>query len=334
MKFRRLSMNEVAGSWMWVCVATIGCASEPSNPGLEEDAVTQGETSAVTHQNTSTEATQSGPLFGGPNSNAPPPPTTAPTTTATPNEPPVGACDKAVAQGAEPLIDDFEDGDQVTLKQDGRDGTWYFYDDGTSGSLEVNVGADGRSEREGLVLSVAGEGFSDWGSGFGVGLNWNDGACTYDASVYSGVQFWVRGTGETRITLQNLSVRPIALGGQCAADATCFDSHGVSFTIPEEWTLMRLPFSEFSQAGWGTPVGPLRTEAIYLLEFQFEALAPFTIALDDVSFIHAEPSDGGTSQGGSGASTGFDASTTDVVSASGDAGEVMDASVVAERDAM
>jgi hypothetical protein len=235
------------------------------------------------------------------------------------------------------LIDDFDDGDQQTLKQDGRDSSWYFYDDGTVGTLQVNMNADPLAEREGIVLSVTGDGFSDWGSGFGVGMNWNDGQCTYDASVYGGVQFWVRGTGEARVILQNLSVRPVDLGGRCAADAVCFDSHGVSFGIPQEWTLMRLPFAAFSQAGWGTAVGSLHTDAIYLLEFQFVAVQPFAISLDDVSFFReGEPSDGGVTQSVGDAASEVDAATVDRADASmvhSDAGESLETAASTELDA-
>jgi hypothetical protein len=152
-------------------------------------------------------------------------------------------------------------------------------------------------------------------------LNWNDGQCTYDASVYAGVQFWVRGAGQTRFTLQNLSVRPVALGGQCAADASCFDSHGASFSIPAEWTLMRFEFSELAQAGWGTPVGPFDTKAIYLMEFQFGVVQPFSIAIDDVAFFRdTDAADAGASSDVRDPSAG---ASSDVSDASG--GPISDA---------
>lgn len=213
------------------------------------------------------------------------------------------------------MIDDFEDGDQLSLAHDGRDAGWYFYNDGTTGDQTVTVEADTTGER-GIVLSVKGDGFAEWGSGFGVSMNWAEGQCTYDASIYDGVQFWVRGAGTPRVTLQNISVRPISDGGQCPADASCFDSHGVALTLTDEWSFVKLPFSSFVQAGWGTPVGPLLPEAIFLMEFQFPALDTFDISLDDVSFFReGEAGDAGVPDASvPDASAGDDSSTSgDVV---------------------
>lgn len=194
------------------------------------------------------------------------------------------------------MLDDFEDGNTATIDDDGRGATWYFYDDMTQGERNDAVDADPLGERSGNVLSVTGTGFSDWGSGFGAGMRWNTGQCTYDASTYDGVEFWIRGAGDTRVTLQNLSVRPVDLGGECPTDAACFDSHGVDLTLSDAWTLVHLPFSAFEQAGWGTPVGPLRTNAIYLLEFQFGTIEPYLVWLDDVKFFRdSDPSDTGSS---------------------------------------
>jgi hypothetical protein len=273
------------GLVVWLAAAVVGCASNTTRQVGEHSASTESGGSLATPVDTSDDSASTAPLFGGGVASSSAAATSESSPSSTANAPPIGACDKAVAEGAEPTIDDFEDGDQRASKQDGRDGSWYFYDDGTSGTSSVNFVADALGQRTGTVLSVAGSGFSDWGSGFGVGFNWNEGQCTYDASVYSGVQFWVRGKGQARLTLQNLSVRPISLGGQCAEDASCFDSHGVTFGIPEEWTLMRFAFNEFEQAGWGTPVGSLQTQAIYLLELQFGVIEPFAITLDDMSFF-------------------------------------------------
>lgn len=216
---------------------------------------------------------------------------------------PIGHCADAVGGSESPVLDDFEDGNTTTLEVDGRAGTWYFYDDETTGTRQSSVSADPLGNRDGLMLSVSGSGFSNWGSGFGAGLRWNTTQCTYDASAYSGIQFWLRGSGQGRVTFQNTSVRPVALGGDCPTDAACFDSHGVALTIPAEWTRVQLPFADFEQAGWGTSVGPLDTSALYLLEFQFGTNSEYSLWLDDVAFYHAESA---PDAGASGASQGND----------------------------
>lgn len=280
------------------------CSDDATAPAVQaaSDAAVVASDTATSDTATSDTSTD---LFGN---NPPPTPTPAVTSSApdydgTDVNAPIQACSDAVGGGGAPLIDDFEDGDEAIIVDDGRGATWYFYDDMTQGERDDAVAEDPLGER-GQVLNVTGSGFTDWGSGFGAGMHWNTGQCTYDASTYDGVEFWIRGTGTTRVNLQNLSVRPVDLGGECPTDAACFDSHGVDLTLSDAWTLVHLPFSAFEQAGWGTPVGPLRTDAIYLLEFQFGTVKPYSVWLDDVTFFRdAAATDAGSTDVASGTST-------------------------------
>ena len=271
---------------------SLGCSDDvPQKPqGAVSDAAVASSSST-----TASNVDSSG-LFGGnlPNTEVTAPSSSAPNDDNPNVDSPIVACSDAIGGRGSPLVDDFEDGNMATIEDDGRDGTWYFYDDATPGNRDSTVDVDTLGERSGQVLNVTGEGFTDWGSGFGAGLHWNTAQCTYDASTYDGVQFWLRGSGSTRVTLQNLSVRPENLGGQCPTDATCFDSHGVDLTLEETWTLVQLPFTDFEQAGWGTSVGRLQPEAIYVLEFQFGTVTPYSVWLDDVSFYRNSGSDAGT----------------------------------------
>lgn len=259
---------------------SMGCTRSSSPVASLDDA---GSDSTGIHS--SSDLTSEAPLFGGGDTAPSPSADTSEMNTevASPAVP-IAACDYAVGGTGSALIDDFEDGNVTTLEHDGRAGTWFFYDDATSGTRADSVEIDPQGERSGRVLSFSASGFTDWGSGFGVGFNWNSGQCTYDASVYDGVEFWLKGEGNTRVTLQNLSVRPIALGGQCPTDASCFDSHGVDLTLPATWTHFRLPFADFLQAGWGTGVGPLDPAALYVLEFQLGGIGSHSVWLDDVAF--------------------------------------------------
>lgn len=268
-----------------LAVLAAGCSDDATAPAVDATPDAALATSDTAPLDTATSDTSTD-LFGN---NPPPTPTPAVTSSApdydgTQVNTPIQACSDAVGGGGAPLIDDFEDGDEAIINDDGRGATWYFYDDMTQGERDDAVDVDPLGER-GQVLNVTGSGFTDWGSGFGAGMHWNTGQCTYDASTYDGVEFWIRGTGTTRVNLQNLSVRPVDLGGECPTDAACFDSHGVNLTLNDAWTLVHLPFSAFEQAGWGTPVGPLRTDAIYLLEFQFGTVKPYSVWLDDVTFF-------------------------------------------------
>jgi Carbohydrate binding domain (family 11) len=202
-------------------------------------------------------------------------------------EHPIEVCSTARGTGEAPLLDDFEDGDEYTLSTDGRSGGWYYYDDGTGGVRNNAVTADPSAGRAGEVLKVTGANFSDWGSGFGAGLAWGSGQCWYDASHYAGIRFWARGEGKVRVALQNPGVRPVSMGGACPDADRCFDSHGVDIQLSATWAPYEFTFEEFTQAGWGESVGALDPSHIYILEFQFGAVKPYEMWLDDVAFFAA-----------------------------------------------
>jgi hypothetical protein len=153
------------------------------------------------------------------------------------------------------------------------------------------------------VMHAQSEGFPRY-SGIGFGLRWtetNGEHCYYDASYYDGISFWIRGTSNVRIALQNPSVRPVAEGGTCPADATCYDSHGFDVAVTEEWTQHNLSFDVMQQLGWGTKVGAFKPEELFTVEFQFTPGVAYDIWLDDLSFFKGDVTelDAGGSEVGS-----------------------------------
>jgi hypothetical protein len=204
---------------------------------------------------------------------------------------PIVACEVATGSGDEPLIDDFEDDDFDTLVQDGRAGSWYWYnseDDGEAQSFEL-VADDSAPSGASRVLHSAGGGF-EW-AGVGLGLRWgyedDDGTwieCAYDASAYQGVQFWARGSATLRFSASMPAVIPISAGGTCDEVQTpCWNPHAVELELTEQWQHYVLPFTDFVQTGGS--LGPLDAASIRTMEFQFEQPADFDLWLDDFSFI-------------------------------------------------
>jgi hypothetical protein len=202
---------------------------------------------------------------------------------------PLQACDSAVAVGENPMIDDFEDLDDIPLVVDNRDGGWYSYtDDSATTPLVLEwITTDDPAVSGSGVMHVQGSGFEY--SGVGFGLRWTETGsefCYYDASYYDGIAFWAKGGGTVRLALQNPSVRPVAEGGQCPDTASCYDSHGDDVTLTPDWSYFRVGFAGVTQAGWGTPVGDFLPEELFTVEFQFPSGTSYDVTIDDVAFYN------------------------------------------------
>jgi hypothetical protein len=195
------------------------------------------------------------------------------------------------------MIDDFEDGNPASLAVDGRAGGWYPYNDETPGAaqlLELVIDDSAPAPGNG-VLHTTGSGFTTF-SGFGLGLRWTETgseSCYYDASYYSGVTFWARGSASLRVTLQNPSVRSVGSGGTCPNSEVCFDAHGLGVTIDAEWRQYRIDFESVTQAGYGLAVGAFRPQRLAAIEFQLGAGTTYEMWLDDVAFVRRGAPDGG-----------------------------------------
>jgi poly(3-hydroxybutyrate) depolymerase len=212
----------------------------------------------------------------------------APASDAGPVANPVAASDCAphAATGDEPLIDGF-DGNGVLPNNDGRAGRWFFYDDGTSGQQEVEVGTDERA------LHVSSLGFSNWGSGLGVTLSPDSTqtrSCPYDASVHGGLSFRVRGSGRIRLRVAMPETTPIADGGECTlAGENCYDWPGAWLVLDSEWKSYTLSFCALKPEGWSGAALPLDPSRISALHFMLEGETD--LWLDGLTFAPVDKSE-------------------------------------------
>ena len=188
------------------------------------------------------------------------------------------------ASGTSPTLDDFNDGDLVLRSLEQRVGSWYSFTDETAGCAKLSVEKVDASP----ALHFAGGGFSKWGAGFGVALAWSlaqSGLCTYDVSAYSGVRFRARGNAGVRLNVPSRESAFQSAGGGCPDSEGCFDQQGRNFTLSAEFQEFEIPFCSLTQAGFGSPLGPLDRTQTTNLNFLVQTKGNFDVWLDDIEFI-------------------------------------------------
>lgn len=180
-------------------------------------------------------------------------------------------------------IENCEDGDDVILVHQGRDGWWFDSTDGT-GIQDRSVESGGPAGSA-MALRYSGTGFYDWGSGAGFNFVIPSGsAVPYDASMYDGIKFWAKaGPGSStalRVILQNAQTHPD--GGICGSN--CWDAFGMDFTLTTSWAEYTIPFSAVSQQGWGFDPGAFDPAVLYNLETRHNANLDYEVWLDNFVF--------------------------------------------------
>jgi MYXO-CTERM domain-containing protein len=178
-------------------------------------------------------------------------------------------------------IDDLEDGDMAILPRDGREGTWFAFDDGSGGTrTEPEISP---AERDGSrnALCLDGANFTRWGGGFGFPLSGADSARrAYDASNYTGVSFWARGSStQFRFMLVDKYSDPTA-----ALCSGCNDHFNFRFTPSAEWQKFTFAWGDARQNSFGDPQPSVCPAALYALQAQWPSNQSFELCLDDISF--------------------------------------------------
>ncbi len=183
--------------------------------------------------------------------------------------------------GAPSVIDDLEDGDVAILNREGRQGSWFAFDDGSAGTrTNVELRPAGRSGST-KAACISGSGFTGWGGGIGLSLL-GDGAARrlYDASAYTGISFWARGSA-TRFRAMVVDKYSDPSGALCTA---CYDHFQSAFTPSATWTHYTFTWKELTQLGFGDMQPNVCAQGIFALQFQWGSGDDFELCLDDVSF--------------------------------------------------
>jgi hypothetical protein len=259
-----------------VLVMLASCAAQTSGTGFDEDSGSPA-------------TNDGGGSFGG-DSGSPPP------SYDSGSPPPYDSGSPPPCSSA--LIDDMEHGDGTIIKQCGRVGAWYTYNDATNGATQV-PGAGTSFMPSPIVpprgssahaARSTGNGFTGWGAGMGFDLN-SQGAQsqkgTYDASAYTGFTFWARsGTGTAsaiRFNVPDKDTDPS--GGVCSPSSKCNDHYGVNLTLTDQWVQYTVKYGDLHQLGWGTVAPSFDAAHMIGVQVQLAPNATFDVWIDDISFV-------------------------------------------------
>ena len=186
------------------------------------------------------------------------------------------------------MIDDFEDGNGALLPNDGRQGFWYVFNDGSMGGSQtppadrVLPSVGGANDTDHAMHST-GNGFTVWGAGLGVdfqNMGGNSLKMPYDASNYTGIVLMGKGNGPVRVSVAIESTTAESEGGTCVSDC---DQHGLLLNFTNEWQEFYLPFDELAQEGWGTPQ-PWDAATTTALQFKLNPNIDFDLWVDEIGF--------------------------------------------------
>ena len=210
-------------------------------------------------------------------------------------------------QGSLALIDDFDDGDSVAAFEPNREAYWFTIHDDTSGTITPPADfapvAGGLRGSLGAHISV--EGYSAWGAALIVNISYKAALhCPYNASAFKGLRFVARGRGAVRVQAAMPGVIDKEYGGTCdpAQGQICNDGHGSFVMLTDDYRVFELPWSDFQQRNYGTPVA-FEPKTIMAVQFEFEAAKlPIDFWLDDLAFWDGVPAIGGA--GGAGGTGG------------------------------
>jgi hypothetical protein len=185
----------------------------------------------------------------------------------------------SIGSGTVGLIDDLNDGNAFINLIDGRSGAWTFSTDGTGTTVPAPGPATPTATGEtGLAQRVQGTGLTGIGASLFVTLV-PSGDC-YDASLYSGVNVALKGSGQIR-----LSVLTAAVNAQPAAKQ---DQYQTVVTLTDVWQDLSFAWTNLHQAGFpgATPIAfdTSKITGVQLIPQSTTQPLSFDFSLDNLAF--------------------------------------------------
>ncbi len=189
------------------------------------------------------------------------------------------------------LIDDFEDGDGVTLPVFGGRGVWYVANDG--GGFQFPRACTGEDASHGITRMPFGLAMHTMGMGIqgyaelGVSFRSSPPACDrpIDASLAKGIKFRAVAAGASqvvRVGVLTVATNPPEDGGDCTSD--CYQAYEYSVFLPDGISENVVPFDLL--VGGGGAAGVFDSvQASTILNIVFRGQLPcFDFFIDDVFF--------------------------------------------------
>jgi hypothetical protein len=189
------------------------------------------------------------------------------------------------------LIDDMEADTGWICAGNGRAGSWYTYVDSDSTASKITPAPGSVALPELLptprvstslyAMHAAGYAYSYAGIAFLLNNPvLNDPPGTFNATGYTGIKFWAKGSATLKAVGQMPSTEPTKYGGTCAATSCNANTYVFGTSLSSSWTQFTLPFS-YLAGGTSTPFMP---STIWSLEFVPYGGGSFDFWIDDVTF--------------------------------------------------
>jgi hypothetical protein len=141
-------------------------------------------------------------------------------------------------------------------------------------------------------MHTSGTELSEWGGGTGFSLHQFEGmACPYDASAYSGIELWIKGTAHGTYTTNYVAQENTLRIQVKSGERTDGDDYGFFCEInPRSWTRCSVLFSELETEGWQEmppAFDPSWLRGIGIIAHVHEAgpAVDYDFWVDDVSFF-------------------------------------------------
>lgn len=189
------------------------------------------------------------------------------------------------------IIDDMEDGDYDICENEDRTGSWYTYNESTTGTQTLELYLEAREDSV-VEMRTVGSSIGSWGATVGVILNGVTLAARlpYDVSGYTGIRFWIRRGPDSSspsgviVNMVQENTANTDQGGTCEeGPEDCSDHYADSVSVSSTWKQYTLPFSGFDQVGWGDYF-PMDLENVLGFEFLMEEYSAFDLLIDDFEF--------------------------------------------------
>ncbi|HVZ75010.1 MAG TPA: carbohydrate binding domain-containing protein [Polyangia bacterium] len=126
---------------------------------------------------------------------------------------------------------------------------WYEYHDASAGTESPLALASPGAANTAHAAHLVATGFTGFGAGLGLGLG------CWDASPFTGIAFWAKGTaGPTNVIALQVAIpatHAVADGGDCTTK--CYDHPSMHVALSSAWQRFQVPFDQLEQAGFGAP---------------------------------------------------------------------------------